>query len=351
MRKLLLTMLSLMLLIFAAACGGEQAGDTNTGGANNEGNSEEATSTDVKTIRLGHVTQEGHPYDLAAHYFADLVTERTNGSLKFEIFPARQIGGDLDMLEMIQNGSLEAGFISSSVFSGSTPVLDGLQLPFLFDSYDTFGKAIQTETAQKMLDSLEELNLKGLGINESGMRNLGTNTAFIESPEDLQGIKIRIGESPLMVDIFRTLGADPTPMPYGEVYSGLQQGVIDAHEANLSAYVDENFYEVTEYITLSRHFPWPNVNVMNLDLFNSLTEEQQQILVEAGQETAIWIVQQLQKIDAEKLEWLEEKGSNYKEIENVDKFLEVVAPVYEKYAAKHPLIKEFVEEVEKIKAN
>lgn len=360
--KPLFIFLSIMVFLVLSACGEEQ-----TGGANPEGTSEEVTNEeeanktetntsengtiDTLTFRLGHVTQETHPYHLAAEYYANLVNEKSGGSIEFEIYPARQIGGDLDMLEMIQNGSLEAGFITTSVFSGSTPVLEGLQLPFLFDSYETFGEAMQTDTAQKMLDELEELGLKGLGINESGMRHIGSNLSPVQLPADMQGLKIRIAESPLMLDIFKTLGADPTPLPYGEIYSALQQGVIDAHEANLPAYVDENFYEVTEYITLSAHFPWPNANIMNLELFNSLSEEQQQILEEAGKETSVWIIDQLKNADNESLEWLEEQGVNYEELENVDKFLEVLEPVYEDYSSKHPLIQEFVDIVEEIKSN
>lgn len=126
---------------------------------------------------------------MAAEHFKEIVEEESNGSIKIEIFPSRQLGGDIEMLEMLQNGSLEAGFISSSVFSVSTPVMDGLQIPFLLDSYEVFGEAIQTETAQKMLDRLEKNNLKGLGIKESGMR---------QSPKDLEGLSIRVTKSPLM---------------------------------------------------------------------------------------------------------------------------------------------------------
>ncbi|MCM3397758.1 TRAP transporter substrate-binding protein [Oceanobacillus profundus] len=301
------------------------------------------------TIRLGHVTQTTHPYHLAAEHFKEIVESESNGSIKVEIFPSRQLGGDIDMLEMLQNGSLEAGFISSSVFSGSTPVMDGLQIPFLLDSYEIFGQAIQTETAQKMLDRLEEINLKGLGINESGMRQLGSNVEVVKSPENLEDLSIRVAESPLMQDIFMELGAAPTSMAYGEIYSALQTGVINAHESDLSAYVAENFYEVTDYITLTNHFPWPNINVMNLDFFNSLSAEQQKILVDAGKETQSWIVERLVEIDKEMLQELESNNVYIEKIDNITPFREKVQPVYDKYAEKDPLIKEFIEVVEEVK--
>lgn len=336
--------LSLFCLMLLSACGSsEETGDAQNENASSGGEGEQVT------LRLGHVTQETHPYHLAAEHYAELVKEKSGGSINVEIFPARQLGGDPDMLEMIRNGSLDAGFITSAVFSGATPVMDGLQLPFLIDSYDTFGKAIETETAQKMLDSLESLNLKGLGINESGARHVGSNISPIQQPEDFKDLKIRVVESPLMLDIFKELGANPTPIPYGEIYTSLQTGVIDAHESDLPAYVAENFSEVTEHITLSHHFPFPNINIINLDTFNSLSEEQQQAVVEAGKETSAWILTQMDEIDEASLEELKNRGVDVQELENVDPFIEKVQPVYEKYSQKDPLIEEFINAVEEIK--
>ncbi len=353
MKNKLIAILIILLVVVVTACGGQKStsNSQNENGSIEKENKSTGSNEAVETIviKLGHVTQTTHPYHMAAEHYAALVEERTGGEIKFEIYPARQLGGDLDMLEMVQNGSLDAGFITAAVFSGSTQVMQGLQLPFLIDSYDTFDKALQTETVQKMLDSLESLNLKGLGINESGMRHLGNNIRAIETPEDLSGLKIRVVESPLMLDIFNTLGTSPTPMPYGEIYSGLQMGVIDGHEANLPAYVDENFHEVTDYITLSNHFPFPNINIMNLNKFNSLTEEQQQILVEAGKETSLWIVQQLVEVDNKSVEKLKEMGKDIRELENVELFIEKVRPVYDNYAKKDPLIEEFIQMVEEIK--
>ncbi len=329
-------------MLILSACG--NSGETEAGSTD-----EVDESAETVQIRLGHVTQKTHPYHLAAEHFAEQVEEQSGGSLKIELYPARQLGGDVEMLEMLQNGSLEAGFISSSVFSGSTPVMDGLQLPFLFDSYEVFGKAIQSETAGKMLNRLEEINLKGLGINESGMRHMGSNVSPIQSLEDMDGLSIRVAESPLMQSIFTTLGADPTSMAYGEIYSALQTDVIDAHEANLETYVSENLHEVTEYITLTKHFPWPNVNVFNLDFYQSLSDENQQILDKAGEETQSWILKKLVEIDEEALQELDNKGVHVEELKDITPFREEVEPVYEEYAKKDPLIEEFINTVEEIK--
>ncbi|WP_134704712.1 TRAP transporter substrate-binding protein [Ammoniphilus sp. YIM 78166] len=333
-------------LLLLSACGSQSSGTGTSANPPAAGTTEEAKPV---TLRLGHVTQTSHPYHLAAEDFAKRVNEKSGGTIKVEIFPARQIGGDRDMLEMIQNGSLEMGFITNAVFSGFTPVMDGVQLPFLINSYEVFQKAKDSEPALKMLASLESLGLKGLAINESGMRHIGSNKAPVKTPQDLKGVKIRVAESPLMLDIFNTLGASPTPMPYGEIYSSLQTGVIDAHEANLPAYIDEKFDEVTKHISLSGHFPWPNINVVNLNTFNSMSPDQQKAMQEAAKETSDWIVQQLIEVDKKSLEGLKAKGAQVDEQIDVDAFVEAVQPVYEKYAQKDPLIKEFIEAVEKIK--
>ncbi|WP_102347236.1 TRAP transporter substrate-binding protein [Bacillus sp. Marseille-P3661] len=345
--KKLLALFTILCLAILTACGGSEG----TSSAPSESSGGGESSSETITLRLGHVTQTTHPFHLAAEKYAELVKEKTNGQIEIEIFPARQLGGDVDMLEMIQNGSLDAGFITTSVFSGSTPVLDGLQLPFLINNYDVFDEVLKTDTIQKMLDSLEEINVKGLAINESGMRHIGSNRSEVQTPADLEGLKIRVVESPLMLDIFNALGASPTPMAYGEIYSSLQTGVIDAHEANLPAYVDEKFAEVTEYITLTGHFPFPNANIMNLDKFNSLTPEQQTALDEAAKEASAWIITELKVVDESNLTKLKDAGQNIAEVQDITPFLEKVQPVYDKYSEKHELIKELIDKVNEIKAN
>ena len=353
-RKHFLILISVIVLIVLTACGGGNSNvstDANGQSQNNNNSSNQTNPAEEISLRLGHVTDQQDPYHLAAANFAERVEEKSNGTIKITVFPAGQLGGEVDMIEMVQNGSLDAALISSSVFSSQTPVFDALMLPFLIDDYDTFEEALKSETVQKMLDSLQDINLKGLAINESGFRHIGSNVSSVQSVEDLQGLKIRVPQSPIIVDIFNTLGASPTPIPYPEVYSSLQTGVIDAHENNLSAYNNAKFHEVTEYITLSKHYPWPNTNIINLEKFNSFTPEQQQILQEAATETSAWIITQLKERNENEMKILLDLGQNISEIENIQPFIDKVRPVYDKYAEKDPIIQEFIDVVENIKNN
>lgn len=360
MKRRFLVLLALLFLFVITACGGGEESSTDsddssndTEDINNNSSEETDTSSSEETIefRLGHAVQgENHPYHMAAKHFAELVDGKSNGEIQIEIFPGGQLGGELDMLEMVQNGTLDGALISASIFSGSTPVMDGLTIPFLFDNYTTFNEALKTDVAQQMLDSLEELQLKGLGFNNAGMRHVGSNVAPVETPDDFSDLKIRVMESPLMLDIFETLGANPTPMAYGELYSALQTGVIDAHETNLISFTDENFHEVTEYISLLSIYPTPNINIMNLATFNELSEDHQQIIQEAGLETSSWIVEQMEEIDQEALEELKnDLNKNINEIDDMQPFINKVQPVYEEYSSKHELIAEFISTVEEIK--
>lgn len=335
-----------LLTIALVACGGsDETDDKQETETNDDGNAS-------VSLRLGHaVAGEEHPYNLAAKKFAELVNEKTNGEVEITIYPGGQLGGEVDMLEMVQNGTLDSALISASVFSGSTGVLDGLTIPFLFDSYDTYNKALETDVAQEMLDSLDDLNVKGLGFNNAGMRHIGSNVKPIETPDDFSGLKIRVMESPIMLDIFNTLGANSTPMAYGEIYSALQTGVIDAHETNLITFTVENFHEVTEYISLLGVYHTPNVTTVNLDTFDSLSEEHQAAFEEAGKETSLWMVEQMQEIDEKALEELEELDKNINDIDDMQAFIDKVQPVYEKYGEKDPLIQKLIDEVENIKGN
>ncbi|MDA8235669.1 MAG: TRAP transporter substrate-binding protein [Clostridia bacterium] len=335
---LLLSTLIISLALLVVGCsGGEKAASTSDGQKS-------------VTFKLGHVTQVSHPYHKAAEAFKAKVEKETNGRIKINIYPARQLGGDRDMLEQIQNGSLDMGFISSAVFSGFTPVLDGLQLPFLMQNYDVLGKAVKTDEAKALLDALKNINVKGLAFYDAGFRHFVTVENPVSSPQDLKGLKLRVVESPLMLDIFNTLGTSPTPMPYGEIYSALQTGVIDGLEMDLSAIWAEKHYEVAKNVSLSSHFSFPTVNIINMDKWNNLSKEDQEIMQKAAWEVIDENQAYIKQVDQECLNNIKKQNINVTEIKDLTPFIEATKPVYDKHTAKDPLVKQFVDKVQAIKA-
>ncbi len=306
------------------------------------------TKTDKPKVemRLGHVVQATHPMHLAADRFAKLATEKSQGSIKIKVYPARQLGDDRELFEQLQNGALDMAEISAAPIGGWTPIATALQLPFLIDSYEEWIKVMTSESAQRLLDGLSEVKVKALAIYDAGFRNFVTIDKVVTQPQELAGKKIRVAQTPLHVDIFKALKAAPTPLPYGEIYSALQNKVIDGLEMDLSAILMERHYEVAKFVTESRHFTWPAILLISEPKWNSLPKGEKRILQEAAREAVGYNIQQVKDLDAKCTQELKAKRTNIVPLENKALFKQAVAPVYEKYKNSHPLVKQFAEYVE-----
>lgn len=348
-KKALFIMLALFMVLLTA-CGGESTapsnGDSNTSGGTG------GASTDKKvTIKIAHVASEKSSYQDAVKHFADSATKLSEGSLEFKIYPGGQLGGDREMLESVQNGSLDAGYISLGIFEGLTPVFTGLQLPYLIDSYETGYKAATSETAKKALASLEKHNIKGLAIVDNGFRVLGNNVKPIKTPDDFKGLKLRSSESGLQLEMFKALGASPTPMPYPEIYSSLQTGVIDGQDQILVTWQTDKFGEVIKYLSLNKMYTWPAIFSMNKTKFDSLSDNQKKAIEQAATDAQKFIFDKLEKYDADALEALQKLGTiDISTDVDLKPFTDKVKPLIEQYSQKDPLVKEMVETIEKIKS-
>ncbi|MBR0596552.1 TRAP transporter substrate-binding protein [Sinanaerobacter chloroacetimidivorans] len=337
MLKKSLSLLLVLALVLAAVTGcGSKAGNGDEKEAGTEGQ--------TYTLRLGHVTQVTHPFHIGAQKFADKVAEKSDGRITVELFPARALGDDRELLEQVMNNTLDMGVISGPVFSAYTPVIDTLQLPFMLNTYEKELAAVQSEEMSAILDSLNQFNLKGLGVFEGGMRHLANAKKPIQTPEDLKGLKLRATQSDLVLKILTALGANPTPMAYGEVYTGLQTKVIDGEEINLTSISSEKHYEVLTNVTEMGLFPFPGICVMSQAKFDSLSEEDQQIITEAANEAMIELLGELPSIDQTAVENIT-ANSSVEILTTVDTapFKEKVMGIYDEYTAKNPLIKDFVE--------
>jgi len=179
-----------------------------------------------------------------------------------------------------------------------------------------------------------------------------TKEGFARTPEALQKKKIRVAEAPLLMDIVRTIGSSPTPLPYGEIYSALQTGVIDGYLMDINALWTEKHYEVVKNVTLVHPYQWPVAVIANLDKFNSLSAEDQKILIEAAEETIDFNIDDVIELTNWSIEKLKEKGVKFQPVtdEEVQAFIDICKPIYDEYMAKDPRIKAFVEEVQEIKA-
>lgn len=308
----------------------------------------EAETKPTVELKLGHVTQAIHPYHLSADAFTKKAAEKSQGRIKITIFPTRQLGDDKQQLEAIIAGTQNMGLISASQFASYTPVLAGLQLPWLIDDYDTYDKVLHSEVTKKMLVTLEKNNLKGLAIYEGGIRDILTKDKKIIVPADLKGMKLRVPPSEVLKDWALAVGAIPVPLPYSEVYNALQTGMVDGVEMNPSSVYTEKFYEVAKYLLDTNQFPFPSVLIMNLQDWNKLSPEDQKILQEAATEAISDSIKFNKEEEEKALKFIKSNGLVVYSVDMAP-WKEKAKPVYEKWMDKDPLIKELVEYVEKIK--
>lgn len=307
-------------------------------------------ATDTVTIQYGHVAPEANIYHWASKHFAEKAYEYSDGTVEINIVPGAQLGGDRDLLEGVQLGSVQSAYISLAIFEGITPVLTGFQMPFLIDNYDTAFKAITSDVAAEALTELEQHGIKALAIVENGMRVPGNNVRPIRAPEDFDGIRFRAPEADLQLRMFRELGATVTPMPFPEIYTALETGTLQGQDQFLQTWIGTGAYEVVDYMSITEMYTWPAVITMNLGVYERLSPEQQDAVQRAAQDAQRFAYEQLEAIDAESLETLREAGIQVETDVDLEPFMEVLAPIYEDYAGKHPIISETINTIERIKA-
>ncbi len=279
------------------------------------------------TIRLAHNHSEEGMYYKGSVQFIELVEERSGGRIKVEHYPAGQLGADRDIQEGVQLGTIEAG-ISSSPVALINDYFKLLDAPYLFVNRDHVTKVLDGELGQKMAKSLEEVGIKHLGYWENGFRQITNNTRPINKPEDLEGIKLRTPENPVRMTTFKTLGASPVPMSFKEVFGALQQGVIDGQENPLATIYQASLQEVQKYLSLTGHVYSPTHLLMNKELFDSMPEDLQQILVEAGREVAVYTRQLGAENDGKLADIIKEAGVEVNQAD-VKAFVEKAKPVWQ----------------------
>ncbi|MBE3588518.1 MAG: TRAP transporter substrate-binding protein [Thermoanaerobacteraceae bacterium] len=332
--------LILLLVVFAALLSGcGQGQKESTGGGQEKPKLE---------FKVGHVTQSNHPYHLSAEAFARKVAEKSGGRIKITIYPARQLGDDKQLLEGVMSGTQDMALVSNSMFDAYTPVLAGLQLPWLITDYDIEQKVLQSDVVRRMLDKLEAYNMKGLAIYEGGIRDMIFARKKVTAPADVAGMKFRVPPSEVIKDWAQAMGVNPLPLPYGDIYNALQTGMVDGMEMNPSSVYSEKLYEVSKYLMDSNEFPFPVVLVMNLNKWKSLSAEDQKILQEAAWEAIGDSIKINKDEEVKDLEFIRSHGMEVYAVDMAS-WKEKVKPVYDKWMAKDPLIKELVEKVQEKK--
>lgn len=201
--------------------------------------------------------------------------ERSGGKLKLEIYPSQQLGTERQCLELLQIGSLDMTKVSVGVLENFAPKMKVLGLPYLFRDREHSFAVLDGPIGKMLLDDGKKYRLKGLGYYDAGSRSFYTKDKPINNPDDLKGLKIRVMESVTAVDMVNGLGGSPTPISWGELYTSLQQGVVDGAENNPPSFYLSRHYEVCKYYSLDEHTVLPDVLLAGTHLWEKLTEQEQ----------------------------------------------------------------------------
>ncbi|MGM0783971.1 MAG: TRAP transporter substrate-binding protein [Pseudomonadota bacterium] len=291
------------------------------------------------TLRMGIGLAESSPQYLSSQYFAEILDQRTEGRISVNVFPNSQLGDDVQMMEMLQTGSLDMSYPSSSPATTYVEELAVFDLPFLLPTREAAVAVMQSDVAQEMLDAFDGTGIKALTFSENGYRQLSNSARPVETPEDVagldvSGLTIRTMENPVHLSIWETLGANPTPMAFGELFSAMEQGVVDGQENPWSTILTSNFYEVQDYGSETRHVYTPFIMMMSERTWDDLAPEYQELVQEAARQSAEYEIQLSAEYDDWSRQQLEERGMEITRLtdEQVAAFQEAVQPVYEEWA-------------------
>ncbi|WP_372804381.1 TRAP transporter substrate-binding protein [Paracoccus seriniphilus] len=303
-----------------------------------------AASADAKTLRLNHNNPKDHPVHISMQKMADEVEAATDGALKIRIYPNGQLGSQRESTEQVQNCSLDMAKSNTSELEAFAPVYAAFNLPYMFQSEEHFNKIITGEIGQSILDKAAESGIRGLAYYTEGARSFYTNKPIL-SPADLQGMKIRVQPSPSAVRMVELLGANPTPIGWGELYSALQQGVVDGAENNPTALTTARHGEVSKHFSLDEHTMIPSVVFISNCAWDGLTEEEKTALSTAARNSMTFHSAEWKKAsDAALTEAQSEMGV---EIHQVDKtpFIEAVQPMYDEATEGNSELAELIDQI------
>ena len=292
---------------------------------------------DFKLIKMGHAQVTNHPVHEAMLFLAKRLEEKSNGKLRMKVFPNQQLGSERELLELLQIGSLGMTKVSAAALEGFAPTMSVFGLPYLFRDDAHQKKVLEGEIGKQLLLDGEEFWLRGLTYYDAGKRSFYTKDKPVATPADLAGKKVRVMESVTASNMVKAMGGSPTPVSYGELYTALQQGIVDAAENNPPSLYTSKHYEVCKFYSLDEHAALPDVVIVSTKVWDSLTAQEQQWLQEAADESAVYQYELWAASTAESMRELEKAGVT---ITYPDKapFREAVKGIYDQLAIDQPEI-------------
>ncbi|MDQ0207209.1 TRAP transporter substrate-binding protein [Alkalicoccobacillus murimartini] len=298
--------------------------------------------SETKTLTIAHIHNDSAPVYQSLEDFASGVNERTTDNLDLEIYPNGALGDERVMLELVQTGVIDMVKVNAGALESFDPSFSVFSLPYVFSDEEHFERVMDSDTVQQMYEDLADIGLKGITYFDAGARSFYTANNPIEKPEDLSGLKIRVMTNKTSIETMKLLGAAPTPLPASEVYTGLQQGVIDGAESSSIALVDANHGEVAKYFSYDEHTRIPDFLIMSDQTWNGLTEEEQAIIEEEAKASTLEHNERWKDmIDEGVVQAEEEMGVTFNEVDQ-EPFRELVEPLVQE-SRENPQIAEILD--------
>jgi tripartite ATP-independent transporter DctP family solute receptor len=319
-----------LTLIVSTGCGGK--GKTAKGEIN---------------LKLGHALDINHPVHKAMEFWADTLKKETKGRIVIKIYPGGQLGGEKELVEQLQMGTLDLTKVSSAGLEAFVPEMKVLGMPYLFRNKEHKWKVLNSAFGKDLLAAGSDRGLVGIGFYEAGERSFYTKGGLIKTPADLKNLKIRVIKSPMAINLLKTLGASPTPISWGELYTALQQGTVDGAENNPPSFVSARHYEVCKYYSLDKHTSPMDVVLAGKKAWDKLTDADKAIMIKTFDIS----------VEYQKKLWAEVVKENFALLDSVGvevitpdqtPFIEAVQPMYKEYA-KDEVIGPLLEKVKAIK--
>ncbi|RJE81822.1 TRAP transporter substrate-binding protein [Paracoccus onubensis] len=287
----------------------------------------------AEEIKIGYALAEDSHYGVAAKAFEESLTAALGDQFTFRHFPSSGLGGEREVVEGVQLGTIQMTIVSTGTLSNFVPESGVFDVPFLFDSLDHARKVLDGEIGQEMLAKFDDAGMHALAWGEQGFRHITNNRGPIAAPEDTEGLKIRTMENPVHITAFEALGAAPTPMAWPEVIGALQQGAIDGQENPLSVIVSAKLSEVQTYLTLDGHVYSPAVILISPQLWGGLDDEQKAAFETATKDAVTAMRAYVDEVETSGVATLKEQGMEVNELTAEQKaaFRDALADPYKQY--------------------
>lgn len=327
MKKIKYILMAFGVLLLISAC--SSGDDTETDSSSGDGDGEELK------LDMSVTTSESSTWFLGAERLAEDIEEETDGRITIEVFANEQLSGGESgkALELLSKGNIDLTFNSTIIYSVLDDRLGVASAPFLFDDLDDADAAFNGEGGEMLKEIVREKGVEPLGFGENGFRQVTNSAHEIKGPKDVEGLKIRIPGITMYTDLFREFGADPSTMTFSEVFTALQQGTIDGQENPIDVIYSSKLNEVQDYITMWNYSYDPLVLGINKDLFESLSDDDQELFTRLGQEASDYQIEITREREKEQIEELKDAGMNFytPTDEEIEDFREAVEPIFDKY--------------------